>query len=131
MPWRLLADLVVLFHAAFVFFVVFGGLLVLRRRWVIWLHLPAVMWGALIEFAGWICPLTPLENHLRQLGGAAGYSGGFVEHYVLPALYPHGLTRGIQLLLGFLVLLINAVVYWRVLRSWHRTRSTPATAPNL
>jgi hypothetical protein len=98
-----------------VLFVVAGGFLVLRKRWVMLLHLPAAAWGALIEFQGWICPLTPLENSLRQRGGQAGYGGGFVEHYLLPVLYPSALTRGIQLGLGILVLLINAAIYWTVL----------------
>jgi hypothetical protein len=109
--YRLLADFVVLVHLAFVVFAVAGAVLVLRWRWLMWVHLPAVVWAALIEFAGWICPLTPLENRLRILGGGAGYSGGFVEHYVLPILYPSGLTRGVQVLLGSLVIVINVGVY--------------------
>ncbi len=116
MIYRLLADVVVLAHLAFVVFVVLGALLVLRRRWVAWLHVPAAVWGALIELGGWVCPLTPLENHLRRLGGAAGYRGGFVEHYVLPILYPGGLTRGVQVALGVLVVAVNLGVYgwlWR------------------
>jgi Protein of Unknown function (DUF2784) len=116
MLYRLLADLVVLVHSAFVLFVVLGGLLALRWPRAAWLHLPAVLWGAGIEFMAGICPLTPLENHLRRLGGEAGYRGGFVEHYVLPVLYPDGLTRGVQLGLGTFVLILNVVVYaiaWR------------------
>ena len=116
MLYRLLADLVVLVHSGFVLFVVLGGLLVLRWPRAAWVHLPAALWGAGIEFLGGICPLTPLENHLRRLGGEAGYTGGFVEHYVLPVLYPEGLTRGVQLVLGAFVLVLNIVVYaiaWR------------------
>lgn len=116
MLYRLLADLVVLLHSAFVLFVVLGGLLALRWPRAAWLHLPTALWGAGIEFAAGICPLTPLENHLRRLGGEAGYTGGFVEHYVLPVLYPDGLTRGVQLALGMFVLVLNLVVYavvWR------------------
>lgn len=116
MLYRLLADLVVLIHFGFVLFVVLGGLLALRWPRAAWVHLPAALWGAGIEFAAGICPLTPLENHLRRLGGESGYSGGFVEHYVLPVLYPDGLTRGVQLALGTFVLLLNIVVYtivWR------------------
>ncbi|MGD8699270.1 MAG: DUF2784 domain-containing protein, partial [Gemmatimonadales bacterium] len=104
MIYRLLADLVVLVHLAFVVFAVAGAVLVLRWRWVLWLHLPAVVWAALIEFAGWICPLTPLENRLRILSGGAGYRGGFIEHYLLPILYPSGLTRGVQVMLGSFVI---------------------------
>ncbi len=115
MPYRTLADLVVLIHLGFVVFVVAGALLVVRWRWVAWLHLPAAAWGALIEFAGWVCPLTPLENWLRGRGGAGGYGGGFVEHYIIPILYPGELTRGIQIGLGFAVLAVNLAVYGWVL----------------
>ena len=115
MVFRWLADAVALFHAAFVLFVVLGGLLVLRWRRVAWLHVPAAIWGVLIEYGGWICPLTPLENALRERAGQAGYSGGFVEHYVLRALYPAGLTREVQWVLGGLVLLINGLVYGSIL----------------
>ncbi len=117
MTAAVLADLVVLLHLAFILFVMLGGLLVLRRRRLMWLHLPVVAWGAAIEFVGWVCPLTPLENHLRAAAGEAGYSGGFVAHYLIPLIYPEGLTRELQWLLGALVLLVNALVYWRVLRS--------------
>lgn len=116
MTAAVLADLVVLLHLAFILFVMLGGLLVLRRRRLMWLHLPVVAWGAAIEFVGWVCPLTPLENRLRAAAGEAGYSGGFVEHYLIPLIYPEGLTRELQWLLGALVLLVNAAVYWRVLR---------------
>lgn len=119
MLYRLLADLVVLVHLGFVLFVVLGGLLALRWPRAAWLHLPAALWGAGIEFAAGICPLTPLENHLRRLGGESGYSGGFVEYYVLPVLYPEGLTRGLQLALGTFVLVLNLAVYAIV---WRRSR---------
>lgn len=115
MHYRLLADVVLVFHLGFVLFVVLGGVAVLRWPRLAWLHLPAAAWGVLIEFAGWICPLTPLEKGLRRLGGEAGYEGGFVEHYVVALLYPQGLTRGIQLGLGLTVLVVNAAVYWRLL----------------
>jgi hypothetical protein len=111
MIYRALADLVVLVHTAFVVFVMLGGILVIVRPRIAWLHIPCVIWGVLIEYAGWICPLTPLENALRQRAGEAGYTGGFVEHYVLRALYPGGLTREIQWVLGTLVAIINVVVY--------------------
>ncbi len=98
-------------------FVVFGGILVLRWPRVAWVHLPAVAWGAWVEFAGWVCPLTPLENSLRTRGGSAGYSSSFVEHYVIPVLYPASLPRGLQYALGAFVLLANALVYAVILRS--------------
>ena len=119
MLYGMLAEAVVLLHLGFVLFVIFGGLLAFRWRRAPWFHLPAAVWGALIEFAGWICPLTPLENWLRRLGGQSGYQGGFVEHYVLPVLYPHGLTRNVQVLLGALVVLFNLAIY---LMLWRRGR---------
>ena len=106
-----LADLVLAVHLAFVLFVVLGGLLVLKRPRLAWLHIPAAIWGVLIEYAGWICPLTPLENSFRARGGGAGYSGGFIEHYIQPVLYPAGLTRGTQIVLGSLALLVNLTAY--------------------
>jgi hypothetical protein len=112
--YRALADLVLLLHLGFVLFAVLGGLLVLRRPWLAWLHLPAVVWAALIEFFGWICPLTPLENRLRRAGGRAGYAEGFVEHYVTGILYPGGLTPRLQWLLGLFVVAINVVIYTRL-----------------
>ena len=116
MAFRLLADLVVGLHILFVAFVVAGGLLVLRRPRLAAIHLPAAVWGALIEFGGWVCPLTPVEKSLRAAAGDAGYEGGFIEYYLLPALYPPGLTRGVQLALGALVVGVNVVVYGMVLR---------------
>jgi hypothetical protein len=121
MPYRVLADIVLVVHLAFVLFVAVGGVLVLRRRRWAWAHLPAAAWGALIMFAGFVCPLTPLENWLRRLGGEAGYAGGFVEEYVLAILYPSGLTRTHQIVLGALVLAVNGAVYGWL---WWRRRST-------
>jgi hypothetical protein len=112
---RLLADGIVLLHLAFVVFVVAGGLLVARWPRLAWAHVPAVIWGAAIEFAGGICPLTPLENALRRRGGAAGYAGGFVEHTIVPVLYPAALGREAQWGLGAGVLLVNAAVYGGVI----------------
>ncbi len=109
---RLLADLAVLLHAGFVLFVVAGGFLALRWRRLVWLHAPAALWGALIELTGWICPLTPLENALRRAAGEAGYSGGFIEHYVLPVLYPVDYTLALRLTLAALVVLLNGTAYW-------------------
>lgn len=116
MIYGIIADLVVVVHLGFVLFAVLGGLLVLRWPRAIWAHLPTVAWAALIEFAGWICPLTPLERWLRVRGGGMGYEGGFVEHYLMPVLYPAGLTRGHQIVLGLLVLILNAAVYGVALR---------------
>ena len=107
-----LADLILCTHAAFVFFVIFGGLLVLKRRWIAWLHLPAAVWGAVVEFTGWICPLTPMENWLREQDGETPYSSDFIAQYLLPVLYPGDLTRELQLLLGTVVVVLNAAVYW-------------------
>ena len=117
MLYRLLADAVVLLHVLFVLFVVLGGLFALRWPRAAWFHLPAAVWGAGIEFVQGICPLTPLENHLRHLGGEAGYSGGFIEHYVLPVLYPAGLRQDVQLGLGIFVVLLNVAIYTVVWRS--------------
>jgi hypothetical protein len=116
MAFRILSDATVVLHLAFVAFVLFGGLLVLRWRWVAGLHLPAVAWGAWIEFAGTVCPLTPLENWFREQGGRDAYSSGFVEHYLLPVLYPDALSRELQWGLGSIVLLVNAAVYAVVFR---------------
>ena len=118
--FRLLADLVVVVHLAFVLLVVFGGLLVLRWPRLALIQLPAAVWGVVIEWAGWICPLTPLENSLRARGGAAGYRGGFVEHYLLGVLYPAGLTRNVQMVLGLTVLLVNAIAYGLLLARLRR-----------
>ena len=123
MIFKLLADLVFLVHLAFALFVVLGGIVVWLKPRLAWLHLPAVAWGALIEFAGWICPLTPWEQSLRLHAGEKGYTGGFVEHYLLPILYPEGLTREIQIGLGLLVLLINGIAYVLILRRFRRQRS--------
>jgi len=113
---RIGADLILVVHLGFVAFVVFGGLFVARWRRLAWLHVPAACWGALIEFAGWICPLTPLENELRHRAGQATYQGDFVEQYLLPLLYPAALTRSAQLWLGALVVAVNAAAYWRIAR---------------
>jgi hypothetical protein len=111
MASRMLADAVVVFHLLFVAFAVAGGLLVLRWRWVALLHLPALAWAVFVEFTGRICPLTPLENALRAAGGGASYEGGFVEHYLLPVLYPADLTRELQWTLAVTLLAFNLAVY--------------------
>lgn len=121
MAHLILADAVLVVHASFILFVVAGGLLVRWQRRVAWLHLPAVAWGALIEFRGWLCPLTPLEIWARSRAGETGYSGGFVEHYLLPVVYPGALTRELQLVLGAAVLMVNALVYaWVIYRGLER-----------
>lgn len=125
MFFRVLADLVVLIHLAFIVLVVGGGLLALRWRWVPGVQLPAALWGVVIEVGGWICPLTPLENWLRERAGAAGYSGGFVEHYVLPVVYPGALTRGVQVLLAVVVVVANGLIYFWVWRRAVRRQRTP------
>lgn len=116
MLYRALADATMLAHFAFVLFVVFGGLLVFRWRRMAWVHIPVAMYGAIIEFAGFVCPLTPLENSFRQKAGEVGYGGGFVEHYLFGVIYPEGLTREIQIVLGMVVILFNAAVYGLALR---------------
>jgi hypothetical protein len=116
MPYRLLADLVLGLHLLFVLFVVLGGLLLVRWPRLVWIHLPAAVWGAMIELGGWICPLTPLENMFRARAGEAGYQGGFIEHYILPVLYPGNLTRGIQLALATVVIVVNLCVYGYIYR---------------
>lgn len=116
MWYQLLADAVVILHLAFVLFVLFGGVLALWKPRMVWLHLPAALWGAAVEFSGWVCPLTPLEQWLRLQGGQPGYHSDFIEEYVLPVLYPPGLTHDLQVVLGTLVVAVNMAIYgwlWR------------------
>jgi len=113
---RILADLIVVFHFLFIIFALLGGLLIFWRKWIVFFHLPAAVWSALIEFKGWICPLTPLENRFRAIGNSAGYEGSFIEHYLIPVIYPAGLTHEIQIVLGFIAIAVNVVVYFVVLR---------------
>ena len=119
MFYRTLADLVVIVHFAFIGFVLFGGLLALRWRWIPWVHLPAATWGAAVEFFGWYCPLTPLEVSLRRASGSMEYAGGFVERYLVPLIYPGNLTRELQITLAVVVVGFNLAVYLFV---WRRTR---------
>ena len=114
--YQLLADLIVLAHVAFVVFAVLGGLLAARWRRLVWIHLPAVIWAAIVEFFGWFCPLTPLENWLRQRGGERGYTSDFIARYILPTLYPEELTREVQIALGAFVILINLTIYIWIFR---------------
>ncbi len=122
-----LTDLVILVHSAFIVFVLFGGLLAFRWRWMPLAHLPAVVWGAAVEFFGWVCPLTPLENVLRRAGGGTGYSASFIERYLVPLVYPAELTRELQLFLGGAVVAVNAVVYFFVL---HRVENLGRSGPS-
>ncbi len=122
MPYIILADLVVVVHALFVLFVVFGGLFVLRWRRLAWLHLPAAVWGAAIELGDWVCPLTYLENYFRRLGGEAGYRGTFIARYLEPLLYPHGLTRQSRIILGLMVILVNLAIYARLWWIYRRNK---------
>lgn len=116
MLWSWLADALLLLHGLFIAWVVLGGLAVwVRPRWA-WAHLPCAAWGAAVELAGWVCPLTPLEQRWRAAAGEAGYAGGYIEHYLTAAIYPAGLTRGAQVALGLAVVAINAALYgaaWR------------------
>ncbi|MHB1399345.1 MAG: DUF2784 domain-containing protein [Trichloromonadaceae bacterium] len=120
---RLAADLVVLLHLGFILFVVFGGLGVLHAPRLAWLHLPAAAWGALVELLGLYCPLTDWENALRRRGAEQGYADSFIEHYLMPLIYPAALTEQLQLLLGLAVLLINGGIYGWLL--WRRRRPHP------
>ena len=115
MLYRWLADLVVVAHLLFILYALFGGLFGLWRRWSLWVHVPTAVWIAVIEFQGWICPLTPLENTLRSAGGSAGYEAGFVEHYLMPVIYPPGLTRTSQIMFGGVAIAVNVAVYIVVL----------------
>lgn len=122
MLYRLAADAVVLLHLGFILFVLLGGLLVLRWPRLAWLHLPAAAWGMVVEFLHLYCPLTPLENHFRQAAGDLGYDGGFIEHYLIPLIYPAGLTEATQIVLGLAVLAINLPPYLLLARRLLRAR---------
>ena len=124
MSYSFLADLVVISHFAFILFVVFGGLFVFKWPKLGYLHIPAAVWGGLIEIQGWLCPLTPIENRLRQAAGTTSYKDGFIEHYLIPVIYPTELTREDQLFLGLSVLILNGIVYiWVLLRRLRKKRS--------
>ncbi len=114
----LVADLIVLIHFSFILFVIFGGFLALKWRKFIWLHVPAAVWGTLIEFFGWLCPLTTLENELRRNNDGEAFSTGFIEHYIIPLIYPEGLTRDIQIVLGFVVIVFNLFIYTLIFKKW-------------
>ena len=119
---RLAADAVVALHFAFVAFACLGGMLAWRRMRYALVHLPALAWAAWVEFTGTLCPLTPLENRLRERAGQAGYEGGFIEHYVMPVLYPAGLTPATQVWLGAILVALNVAIYAVAVRRWRRRR---------
>jgi hypothetical protein len=119
MLYEMMADFVLVLHLGFILFVVLGGLVVLRWRWVAWAHLPAAAWGTLVEVTGWICPLTPAEIALRRAAGGAAYETTFLERYLVPIVYPSVLTRELQIAIGVLVLGINLSVYGLV---WRKAR---------
>ena len=121
--YHILANLVVVIHLAFVIFAVLGALLVIWRRWTIWLHLPAFLWAVWIECSGGICPLTPLESWLRIEAGQDGYEGGFIATYLLPVLYPAGLTRNVQFILAMMVVVINVAIYGSILYKRSRKKN--------
>ena len=111
MLYSLAADTLLIVHFLFIGFVVLGGWLVFKWRWLVFLHLPAAAWGALIEFQGWLCPLTPWEQQFRQAAGEASYKTGFIEHYLMPLIYPANLDYDMQLVLGSFVIIINLIIY--------------------
>jgi hypothetical protein len=122
---KLGVDLIVILHLTFVLFVLFGGALLLRWRKFAWLHIPAVIWGILVELNGWLCPLTPLENHLREIAGLGLYEGDFVMHYLMPILYPVDLTRTTQIVFGLIVVFVNVAIYFYVFRIKSRRSIKP------
>ncbi len=128
--YQLLADSVLVLHFLFIVFVLGGGLLVLRWPRLAWLHLPAVVWGVVVEMMGWVCPLTPLENKFRAMAGTNAYTGDFIQRYCLPLMYPAGLTPQIQMALAAVVLILNAVIYVALIRITLRpaTCNYPKTA---
>jgi hypothetical protein len=119
---KLAVNTIVVLHLGFVVFVLLGALLLLKWPKLIWFHLPALAWGILVELNGWLCPLTPLENHLRAKAGLGMYHGDFVMHYLMPVLYPPNLTRGTQIVFGVIVIAVNLVTYYYVTRRWRRGR---------
>ena len=111
--YSMAADGVVVIHLGFILFVFLGALTLFRWPWMIWIHVPAAVWGGLVELLGAPCPLTPLENHLRRAGNAEAYGGGFIDHYIMPIVYPPGLTRETQVVLGVFILVLNFAIYYK------------------
>ncbi len=126
MLYRALADLLVVVHLAFIVFATTGGLLALRVHWIPWIHLPAALWAIVVVSLGWICPLTPLENAMRRAGGDVGYASGFIDYYIVPIVYPVGLTREMQIVFGLGLLVLNMAIYIFV---WVRSRAARHDAP--
>ncbi|NOQ78813.1 MAG: DUF2784 family protein [Gammaproteobacteria bacterium] len=125
MLFALGADLLVIIHLLFIVFVVLGGFMLIKWHWLIFIHFPAVLWAVLLEFEGWICPLTPMEQALRRMAGQQGYSGGFIQHYIVPVIYPASLEENIQFILGVLLIVINVIIYLWVIRSLFREKMSP------
>jgi hypothetical protein len=124
MLYKLGAEIIVVLHLAFILFIIFGGLLALRWPRASWVHLPCALYGVLIEWVGWVCPLTPWENALRERAGGEGYEGDFIEHYLLPIIYPSGLTPTVQLVLGALVIVVNVAIYAFVIWNWRKDETS-------
>ncbi|QDG49605.1 DUF2784 domain-containing protein [Persicimonas caeni] len=124
MLYKLGAEIIVVLHLAFILFIIFGGLLALRWPRASWVHLPCALYGVLIEWVGWVCPLTPWENALRERAGGEGYEGDFIEHYLLPIIYPSGLTPTVQLVLGALVIVVNVAIYAFVIWKWRKDKTS-------
>jgi hypothetical protein len=121
---KLLADIVLLSHLAFILFVMFGALMVLYRRWVAWLHIPMVLWSSVVNITPWLCPLTPLENYFHRQAGEAGYEGGFIAHYIAPLIYPEGMSYDMGMMVGVFVFIWNVLIYSLVMyRIRHATRT--------
>ena len=116
MGYRLAAELTLIFHLLFILFVLFGGLLALRKNFWIWLHIPAVLWGLWVEWAGWLCPLTPLENYFRRVASSPEYTESFIEHYLVSMIYPEQLTVSLQWVLGGILVIVNLLIYFYVFR---------------
>ena len=120
MLYRLLADAMLLFHLLFILFALFGGLFILWRKWAVFVHVPAAIWATFVGFTGWICPLTPLEKSFRETSGDMGYAGGFIEHYIIPIIYPAALDMDMHQVLGYIALTINLAVYALVIYRYSR-----------
>ena len=123
MGYRLAADSMMVAHLLYIIFVVVGGLLAFRARWILWLHVPAVLWAIYVQCIGRLCPLTTWENRLRGLAGESGYEGGFIEHYLVPIIYPPGMPGALHFLLGAAVVVINAAVYGGLITRARRRRA--------
>ena len=125
MLYRLLADAILVFHLLFILFALFGGFFMLWRKWAIFIHLPAAAWATFMGFTGWICPLTPLEKQLREASGDMGYDSAFIEHYIIPVIYPAALDMNMHMVLGYIALAINLAVYALVSYRYGRGADKP------